>query len=119
MGCDDGGEFTGKGVISTAAAAAETGGGGLAAGSVSIFLGTGASSSPLGLVAERSSIQAVGWLLMLLGVGRVWLERPAHSSDQPDASKDPLVSPSFLDTPLSEEETSGRCLCCVCGFGFV
>jgi len=51
---------------------------------------------------------------MLLGVGRVWLERPAYSSDQPDASKDPLVSPSFLDTPLSEEETSGRCLCCVC-----
>ncbi len=90
MGCwvDDGESRRGEGGASSAGAGAGAGAGaangGLAASSVSTLLGTAAPSSPFGLVAERSSIQAVGWLLMMLAA-REWLEleRPRHTAKQP------------------------------------
>lgn len=76
IGCwvDDGESRRGEGGATSACAGAGAGAaaanGGLAASSVSILLGTVAPSSPFGLVAERSSIQAVGWLLLMMLAAR-------------------------------------------------
>lgn len=123
MGCDDGGEFTDKGATSAAAAggAAGNGGSGLAVPCLSILLGAAASPAPLGLVAERSSIEAVGWLLVD-ACYREWsleLERPRHK--RPAGRKKTLsLLPSWTLLRLRGRRRGEAWLCCgVCTCGFV
>jgi hypothetical protein len=76
MGFGDGRELMGIGATSAGAAADN---GGLMLASVSILLGTAVPFSPLGLVAERSSIQAVSCELVVDACqGWLELEQPRH-----------------------------------------